>query len=65
MFPLTCPACPITVKKSAEKVPAFQSGSAVRKEASSGDLRRFKNQRIGLVKHDECGYPSQPEKAAK
>ena len=64
---MTCPACPITVKKALEKVPGV----------SKVDVRFGKKQ--VLVTFDEAktntdalvkattnaGYPSQPEKAAK
>ncbi len=64
---MTCPACPITVKKSLEKVPGV----------SKIDVRYEKKQVVvtfddaktstdALVKATtNAGYPSQPEKAAK
>ena len=64
---MTCPACPITVKKALEKVPGV----------SNVDVR-FENKQV-LVTFDDAktntdalvkattsaGYPSQPEKVAK
>ena len=64
---MTCPACPITVKKALEKVPGV----------SKVDVRSEKKQVLvtfddaktntdALVKATtNAGYPSQPEKAGK
>jgi mercuric ion binding protein len=64
---MTCPACPITVKKALEKVPGV----------SKVDVRYEKKQVLvtfddaktntdALVKAiTNAGYPSQPEKAGK
>ena len=64
---MTCPACPITVKKALEKVPGV----------SKVDVRSEKKQVLvtfddaktntdALVKATtNAGYPSQPENAAK
>ena len=64
---MTCPACPITVKKALEKVPGVSKVEV-----------RFENKQV-LVTFDDAktntdalvkattdaGYPSQPEKVAK
>ncbi len=64
---MTCPACPITVKKALEKVPGV-SKIEVRFEKKQV-LVTFddaKTNTDALVKATtNAGYPSQPEKAAK
>jgi mercuric ion binding protein len=64
---MTCPACPITVKKALEKVPGV-SKVEVRYEKKQV-LVTFddtKTSTDALVKATtNAGYPSQPEKAAK
>ncbi len=64
---MTCPACPITVKKALEKVPGV-SKVDVRFEKKQ-ILVTFDNARTNtdaLVKATtNAGYPSQPENAAK
>jgi len=64
---MTCPACPITVKKALEKVPGV-SKVDVRFEKKQ-ILVTFDNAKTNtdaLVKATtNAGYPSQPENAAK
>ena len=64
---MTCPACPITVKKALEKVPGV-SKVDVRFEKKQV-LVTFDNAKTNtdaLVKATtNAGYPSQPENAAK
>ena len=64
---MTCPACPITVKKALEKVPGV-SKIEVRFEKKQV-LVTFddaKTNTDALVKATtNAGYPSQPEKASK
>jgi mercuric ion binding protein len=64
---MTCPACPITVKKALEKVPGV-SKVEVRFEKKQV-LVTFDDVRTNtdaLVKATtNVGYPSQPEKVAK
>ncbi len=64
---MTCPACPITVKKALEKVPGV-SKVDVRFEKKQV-LVTFDNAKANtdaLVKATtNAGYPSQPENAAK
>ena len=64
---MTCPACPITVKKALEKVPGV-SKVDVRFEKKQV-LVTFDDARTNtdaLVKATtNAGYPSQPEKTAK
>ena len=64
---MTCPACPITVKKALERVPGV-SKADVRFERKQV-LVTFddaKTNTDALVKATtNAGYPSQPEKAAK
>jgi len=64
---MTCPACPITVKKALEKVPGV-SKVEVRFEKKQV-LVTFDDARTNtdaLVKATtNAGYPSQPEKAVK
>ncbi len=64
---MTCPACPITVKKALEKVPGV-SKIEVRFEKKQV-LVTFddaKTNTDALVKATtNAGYPSQPEKATK
>ena len=64
---MTCPACPITVKKALEKVPGV-SKVDVRFEKKQV-LVTFDNAKTNtdaLVKAtNNAGYPSQPENAAK
>jgi len=64
---MTCPACPITVKKALEKVPGV-SKVHVRFEKKQV-LVTFDNAKTNtdaLVKATtNAGYPSQPENAAK
>src|SRR5713101_583463 len=64
---MTCPACPITVRKALEKVPGV-SKVEVRFEKKQV-LVTFDDKKTNtdtLVKATtDAGFPSQPEKAAK
>ncbi len=64
---MTCPACPITVKKALEKVPGV-SKVEVRFEKKQVQVTfdNAKTSTDALVKATtDAGYPSQPEKATK
>ena len=64
---MTCPACPITIKKALEKVQGVSKGD-VRYEKKQV-LVTFDNAKTNtdaLVKATtNAGFPSQPEKTAK
>jgi len=64
---MTCPTCPITVKKALEKVPGV-SKVEVRFEKKQVQVTfdNAKTSTDALVKATtDAGYPSQPEKATK
>jgi mercuric ion binding protein len=64
---MTCPACPITVKKALEKVPGVSKVDIqFEKKQVLVTFDDAKTNTDALVKATtNAGYPSQPEKAAK
>lgn len=64
---MTCPACPITVKKALEKVPGVSKVDVkFEKKQVVVTFDDAKTNTDALVKATtNAGYPSQPEKAAK
>jgi periplasmic mercuric ion binding protein len=64
---MTCPACPITVKKALEKVPGVSKVEVrFEKKQVLVTFDDVKTNTDALVKATtNAGYPSQPEKAAK
>ncbi len=64
---MTCPACPITVKKALEKVPGVSKVDVrFEKKQVLVTFDDAKTSTDALVKATtNAGYPSQPEKAAK
>ncbi len=64
---MTCPACPITVKRALEKVPGVSKVDArFEKKQVLVTFDDAKTNTDALVKATtNVGYPSQPEKAAK
>ena len=64
---MTCPACPITVKKALEKVPGVSKVDVrFEKKQVLVTFDDAKTNTDALVKATtNAGYPSQPEKAAK
>src|SRR5258708_23411315 len=64
---MTCPACPITVKKALEKVPGVSKVDVrFEKKQVLVTFDDAKTNTDALVKATtDAGYPSQPEKAAK
>jgi periplasmic mercuric ion binding protein len=64
---MTCPACPITVKKALEKVPGISKIDVqYEKKQVVVTFDDTKTNTEALVKATaNAGYPSQPEKAAK
>jgi mercuric ion binding protein len=64
---MTCPACPITVKKALEKVPGVSKVDIqFEKKQVLVTFDDSKTNTDALVKATtNAGYPSQPEKAAK
>ncbi len=64
---MTCPACPITVKKALEKVPGVSKVDVrFEKKQVLVTFDDSKTNTDALVKATtNAGYPSQPEKAAK
>lgn len=64
---MTCPACPITVKKALEKVPGVSKVDVqFEKKQVLVTFDDAKTSTDVLVKATtNAGYPSQPEKAAK
>ena len=64
---MTCPACPITVKKALEKVPGVSSVDVrFEKKQVLVTFDDAKTNTAALVKATtDAGYPSQPEKATK
>lgn len=64
---MTCPACPITVKKALERVPGVsQIEVRFEKKQVLVTFDDAKTNTDALVKATtNAGYPSQPEKAAK
>jgi len=64
---MTCPACPITVKKTLEKVPGVSKVEVrFEKKQVLVTFDDAKTNTDALVKATaNAGYPSQPEKAAK
>ncbi len=64
---MTCPACPITVKKALERVPGVsQIEVRFEKKQVLVTFDDAKTNTGALVKATtNAGYPSQPEKAAK
>ncbi len=63
---MTCPACPITVKKALEKVPGVSKVDVrFEKKQVLVTFDDAKTNTDALVKATtNAGYPSQPEKAA-
>ncbi len=64
---MTCPACPITVKRALEKVPGVSKVDVrFEKKQVLVTFDDAKTNTDALVKATtNVGYPSQPEKAAK
>jgi len=64
---MTCPACPITVKKALEKVPGVSKVDVrFEKKQVLVTFDDAKTNTDALVKATtNAGYPSQPENAAK
>ncbi len=64
---MTCPACPITVKKALEKVPGVTKIEVrFEKKQVLVTFDDAKTNTDALVKATtNAGYPSQPEKASK
>ncbi len=64
---MTCPVCPITVKKALEKVPGVSSVDVrFEKKQVRVTFDDAKTNTDALVKATtNAGYPSQPEKAAQ
>jgi mercuric ion binding protein len=64
---MTCPVCPITVKKSLEKVPGVSKVDVrFEKKQVLVTFDDAKTNTDALVKATtNAGYPSQPEKTAK
>ncbi len=64
---MTCPACPITVKKALEKVPGVSKVDVrFEKKQVLVTFDDAKTNTDALVKATtNAGYPSQPEKPAK
>ena len=64
---MTCPACPITVKKALEKVPGVSKVDVrFEKKQVLVTFDDAKTDTNALVKATtNAGYPSQPEKAGK
>src|SRR6266851_7136408 len=64
---MTCPACPITVKKALEKVPGVSKVDVrFEKKQVLVTFDDAKTNMDALVKATtNAGYPSQPEKAGK
>ena len=64
---MTCPACPITVKKALEKVPGVSKVDVrFEKKQVLVTFDDAKTNTDALVKATtNAGFPSQPEKAAK
>jgi len=64
---MTCPACPITVKKALEKVPGVSKVDVrFEKKQVLVTFDDAKTNTDALVKATtNAGYPSQPEKAGK
>jgi mercuric ion binding protein len=64
---MTCPACPVTVKKALEKVPGVSKVDVrFEKKQVLVTFDDAKTNTDALVKATtNAGYPSQPEKAAK
>ncbi|SRR5258707_6721987 len=64
---MTCPACPITVKKALEKIPGVSKVDVqFEKKQVLVTFDDAKTNTDALVKATtNVGYPSQPEKAAK
>ncbi len=64
---MTCPACPITVKRALEKVPGVSKVDVrFEKKQVLVTFDDAKTNTDALVKATtNAGYPSQPEKAAK
>jgi mercuric ion binding protein len=64
---MTCPACPITVKKALEKVPGVSKVEVrFEKKQVLVTFDDAKTNTDALVKATtNAGYPSQPEKAVK
>jgi mercuric ion binding protein len=64
---MTCPACPITVKKALEKVPGVSKVDVrFEKKQVLVTFDDAKTNTDALVKATtNAGYPSQPEKVAK
>ena len=64
---MTCPACPITVKKALEKVPGVSKIDVrFEKKQVLVTFDDAKTSTDALVKATtNAGYPSQPEKAGK
>ena len=64
---MTCPVCPITVKKALEKVPGVSKVDVrFEKKQVLVTFDDAKTNTDALVKATtNAGYPSQPEKAAK
>jgi len=64
---MTCPACPITVKKALQKVPGVSKVEVrFEKKQVLVTFDDAKTNTDALVKATaDAGYPSQPEKAGK
>jgi periplasmic mercuric ion binding protein len=64
---MTCPACPITVKKALEKIPGVSKVEVrFEKKQVLVTFDDAKTNTDALVKATtNAGYPSQPEKATK